>query len=60
MPLMYLGDGYEPREHFFMSDMHGDSDDLNEELVNGMGEEDKNTSTTGVTSYLIENNLSML
>ena len=43
-----------------MSDMHGDSDDLNEELVNGMGEEDKNTSTTGVTSYLIENNLSML
>ena len=45
---------------FFMSDMHGDSDDLNEDLVNGMWEEDRNTSKTGVTSYLIENNLSML
>ena len=37
-----------------MFDMHGDSDDLNVELVNGMWEEDKNTSKTGVTSYLIE------
>ena len=37
-----------------MSDMHGDSYDLNVDLVNGMQGEDKNTSKTGDTSYLIE------
>ena len=39
---------------FFMSDMHGDSYDHNVDLVNGMQGEDKITSKTGATSYLIE------